>query len=441
MVNIPTSKPNRMCIGRLSALPSCSLINWRNRLDSVASHATRHAEHMGHRKCWCKIRETLRLQICWEVKQGWTHWILTQKRSRNLVILEELWWRLYKYKCNKIVTKPLFRKLQHQNVYPCRKLERTPCLATWAAHAAVKFGRSTNKKKQTVPNKESENVEGLPSKLLFIWPFVKILCMSSESSKSGSIFVQYICCLSNLSCTASDSRSPSDLPSEAVLIICTSCLVYRCISFYVLVYPCISLILCVYIYLIICMSCFVYPSKSSHILVYPPVYLCFTDYVFQNLFFARTVSTDCFVWVQNNQPSKKIFLHCCMNFEYLSGCRPNRCKQNWKDFLPGSPEGIRIHWPLQATSMSADCERSTLSFQITINIYQPSHNSFAVNTNLMSLSIIVHHCLVYIAHSIAFLCQRLFSPNRKSSRQGKTASLGKVRNIVGGCTWAFPQHS
>ena len=262
--------------------------------------------------------------------------------------------------------------------------------------------------------------------------------MSSESSKSGSIFVQYICCLSNLSCTASDSRSPSDLPSEAVLIICTSCLVYRCISFYVLVYPCISLILCVYIYLIICMSCFVYPSKSSHILVYPPVYLCFTDYVFQKFVFARTVSTDCFVWVQNNQPSKKIFLHCCMSFEYLSGCRPNRCKQNWKDFLPSSPEGI--HWPLQATSMSADCERSTLSFQITINIYQPIHNSFAVKTNLMSLSIMVHHCLVSIAYSIAFLCQRLFSPNRKSSRQGKTASLGKVRNIVGGCTWAFPQH-
>ena len=71
-VNIPTSKPNRMCIGRLSSLPSCSLINWRNRLDSFASHATRHAEHMGHRKCWCKIRETLRLQICGEVKQGWT---------------------------------------------------------------------------------------------------------------------------------------------------------------------------------------------------------------------------------------------------------------------------------------------------------------------------------------------------------------------------------
>ena len=56
-------------------------------------------------------------------------------------------------------------------------------------------------------------------------------------------FVQYICCLSNLSCKASDSTSPSDLPSEAVLIIC--------------------------------MSCLVYPSKSSHILVYPSVYPCF----------------------------------------------------------------------------------------------------------------------------------------------------------------------
>ena len=56
---------------------------------------------------------------------------------------------------------------------------------------SVKFGheeKSTNKNKQTVPNEESENAEGLPSKLLFIPPFVKILCMSSESSKSGSIF-------------------------------------------------------------------------------------------------------------------------------------------------------------------------------------------------------------------------------------------------------------
>ena len=101
MDNIPPdSHPiNRMRIGRFSAVPSCSLINWRNRLDSVASHTTRHAEdHMGHRKCWRKIGETLRLrkkmtdqkrmnkvylQLC--------HWILTPKRSRNLVILEELW--------------------------------------------------------------------------------------------------------------------------------------------------------------------------------------------------------------------------------------------------------------------------------------------------------------------------------------------------------------
>ena len=101
--------------------------------------------------------------------------------------------RSHRYKCTKIVTKPLFRKRHRarQSVFPCRKLERTTCLATWAAHAAVKFGhdeQSTNKNKQTVPNEESENVEGLPSNLLFIWPIEKILCISSKSSKSGSIF-------------------------------------------------------------------------------------------------------------------------------------------------------------------------------------------------------------------------------------------------------------
>ena len=89
---------------------------------------------------------------------------------------------LYRYKCT---------KLPRQNMYPCR----SPRLATWAAHAAVKFGdeeQSTNKNKQIVPNEESENAEGLPSKLLFIWPFVKILCMSSESSKTGSIFCVHL---------------------------------------------------------------------------------------------------------------------------------------------------------------------------------------------------------------------------------------------------------
>ena len=76
--------------------------------------------------------------------------------------------RPHRYKCTKIVTKPLslFRKRHRsrQSAFPCRKLERTTCLATWAAHAAVKFGhdeQSTNKNKQTAPNKESENVEGL----------------------------------------------------------------------------------------------------------------------------------------------------------------------------------------------------------------------------------------------------------------------------------------
>ena len=85
--------------------------------------------------------------------------------------------------------KILYRwKLPQQNVYPCRKLERMPRLATLAPHAAVKFGheeQSTNKNKQTVPNEESENIKGLPSKLLVIWPLVKIFCISSESSILG----------------------------------------------------------------------------------------------------------------------------------------------------------------------------------------------------------------------------------------------------------------
>ena len=48
---------------------------------------------------------------------------------------------------------------------------------------------AVNKQKQAnSSNEESENLEVLPSKILFIWPFLKILCVSSESSKSGSIF-------------------------------------------------------------------------------------------------------------------------------------------------------------------------------------------------------------------------------------------------------------
>ena len=43
----------------------------------------------------------------------------------------------------------------------------------------------------------------------------------------------------------------------------------------------------------------------------------------------------------------------------------------------------------------------TNSRSTSINIYQPIHNSLAGNRNLMSLSIIVHHCLVY---AIVFLC-------------------------------------
>ena len=55
-----------------------------------------------------------------------------------------------RYRCTKIVTKPLFgkRHLAPQNVHSCRKLERTTRLATWAAHAAVKYfhdEQSTNK--------------------------------------------------------------------------------------------------------------------------------------------------------------------------------------------------------------------------------------------------------------------------------------------------------
>ena len=40
--------------------------------------------------------------------------------------------RSHRYKCTKIVTKPLFRKRHRarQSVFPCRKLERTTCLAT-----------------------------------------------------------------------------------------------------------------------------------------------------------------------------------------------------------------------------------------------------------------------------------------------------------------------
>ena len=203
MGNIPPdSQPtNCMRIGRLSALPSWSVINWRNRLDSVASHATRHAENQAIATAdvrWGKPYVCRFVDRSNQDKQGKSPTMTLNtgtktKRESCYSARVVMCIRSHRYKCAKIVTKPLFRK-QHrarQSVIPCRKLERTTCLATWAAHAAVKFGheeQSTNKNKQTVPNEESENVEGLPSNLLFIWPFVKILCMSSKSSISGSIF-------------------------------------------------------------------------------------------------------------------------------------------------------------------------------------------------------------------------------------------------------------
>ena len=122
--------------------------------------------------------------------------------------------RLYRYKCTKIVTKPLsFRKrhLARQNVYPCRKLERTPCLATWAAHAAVKFGQADSSKRRIWecrgPSIQTTFHMALREDTLHVFRIFK------ERIK----FFEYICCLSNLSCTASDSTSPSDLPSEAVV--------------------------------------------------------------------------------------------------------------------------------------------------------------------------------------------------------------------------------
>ena len=195
---LPTPNPSIVCA--LEGSQHCHLAVWSiEGTDLILSPLT---QHDMQKITWAIANADVKSGKPWQIKKGWTkknsdyvieYW--HKNEAGILLILEELLWRLYRYKCtrSKIVTKPSFRKrhLTRQNVYPCRKLERTPCLATSAAHAAVKFGhkeQSTNKNKQTVPNKESENVEGLPSKLLLIWPFVKILCMSSESSKSGSFF-------------------------------------------------------------------------------------------------------------------------------------------------------------------------------------------------------------------------------------------------------------
>ena len=118
-------------------------------------------------------------------------------------------------KCTKIVTKPLFgkRHLATQNVYSCRKLERTTRLATWAAHAAVKYfhdEQSTNK-----TNKQFQTKNLRMSKAFQTTFHMALILQVFRIFKI--IFLEYICCLSNLSCTASDATSPSDLPSKAVV--------------------------------------------------------------------------------------------------------------------------------------------------------------------------------------------------------------------------------
>jgi len=122
------------------------------------------------------------------------------------------------YKCTKIVAKPPFRKghLARQNVYPCWKLERTTRLATWAAHAAVKYfhdEQSTNKTNKQFQTKNLRMSKAFHPNYFSYGPYFAGL----QNLQRADHFLEYICCLSNLSCTASDATSPSDLPSEAVV--------------------------------------------------------------------------------------------------------------------------------------------------------------------------------------------------------------------------------
>ena len=76
-----------------------------------------------------------------------------------------------------------------------------------------------------------------------------------------------------------------------------------------------------------------------------------------------------------------------------------------------------IHWLLPFS-------RTPWHHQITINIYQPIHNSFAVNTNLMSLSIIVSFIPLHSYVKDSFL------PIGTLLAKGKPPALGKTSSEV-----------
>ena len=177
---------------------------------------------------------------------------------------------------------------------------------------------------------------------------------------------------------------------EKYIIICICCLVYRCISFYVLVYPCISLILCIYIYLylIICIALCILPNPriSLYILRYIRVSLTMS---FKTLSLPGRFPLIVSFESKTTNPPKRYSYIAAWILSILVAA----------DLIGANKIG-KISCQAALKEYTVHC-RQPRYLQIVSGVHSPSKsqsksiNQFG-NTNLMSLSIIVHHCLVFI---------------------------------------------
>ena len=85
------------------------------------------------------------------------------------------------------------------------------------------------------------------------------------------------------------------------------------------------------------------------------------DHVFQNFVFALTVVTVVTVVTVSTDRFVRVLPKNILRNDFVDLSAPD-LHSNWKDFLPSN-------WP-QATSTSADCERSTLSFNSRVAVTQ-----------------------------------------------------------------------